>query len=188
MNIILIGFRGTGKTTIGKLLAKQLGKEFIDADVYLEKKEGISIKDIFAKGGEALFRDIESKVIAELSILDDKVIATGGGAVLREENVKCLKRHGIIILLDADANTLYKRIRMDSHSQQRRPNLTAQGGYGEVQFLLEQRKPIYDKIADFVINTAHVSAANAAQKIHTLIHHYVRPAIWNATPNSGKSC
>ena len=129
MNIILIGFRGTGKTTIGKLLAKQLGKEFIDADVYLEKKEGMSIKDVFKKGGETLFRDIESKVITELSLLDNKVIATGGGAVLREENVKNLKRHGIIILLDADANTLHKRIQRDSHSQQRRPNLTAQGGF-----------------------------------------------------------
>ncbi len=174
MNIILIGFRGTGKTTIGKLLAKQLGKEFIDADVYLEKKEGMSIKDVFKKGGETLFRDIESKVITELSLLDNKVIATGGGAVLREENVKNLKRHGIIILLDADANTLHKRIQRDSHSQQRRPNLTAQGGFEEVQFLLEQRRPTYDKIADFVINTAHVSVASTAQKIQTLIHHYVR--------------
>ena len=82
MNIILIGFRGTGKTTIGKILARQLGKGFIDADEYLEKKEGMSIKDIFEKGGEKLFRDIESKVIAELPLLDDKVIATGGGAVL----------------------------------------------------------------------------------------------------------
>ena len=87
MNIILIGFRGTGKTTIGKILARQLGKEFIDADMYLEKKEGMSIKDIFTKGGEPLFRDIESKVIAELSLLDDKVIATGGGAVLRRKTL-----------------------------------------------------------------------------------------------------
>lgn len=174
MNIILIGFRGTGKTTIGKILARQIGKEFIDADVYLEKKEGMSIKDIFTKGGEPLFRDIESKVIAELSLLDDKVIATGGGAVLREENVKHLKKRGIIILLDADANTLYKRIHRDSHSRQRRPNLTAKGGYEEVQFLLEQRRPIYNRIADFVINTAHVSVASAAHKIQTLIHHYVR--------------
>lgn len=174
MNIILIGFRGTGKTTIGKKLAKQLGKEFIDADEYLEKQEGMTIKDIFEKGGEKLFRDIESKVIAKLSLLDGKVIATGGGAVLREENVKNLKRRGIIILLDADANTLHKRIQRDAHSRQRRPNLTAQGGYDEVQFLLEQRRPIYDKVADFVINTAHVSAVNVSQKIQTLIHHYVR--------------
>ncbi len=174
MNIILIGFRGTGKTTIGKILARQLGKEFIDADIYLEKKEGMSITDIFAKGGEPLFRDIESKVIAELSLLDGKVIATGGGAVLREENVKHLKKRGIIILLDADANTLYKRIHRDSHTRQRRPNLTAKGGLEEVQFLLEQRRPIYDRIADFVINTAHVSVASVAQKIQTLLHHYVR--------------
>ncbi|MEK7699303.1 MAG: shikimate kinase [Planctomycetota bacterium] len=174
MNIILIGFRGTGKTTIGKILARQLGKGFIDADEYLEKKEGMSIKDIFEKGGEKLFRDIESKVIAELSLLDNKVIATGGGAVLRDENVKMLKKRGIIILLDADANTLHKRIRRDTLTLQRRPNLTTRGGYEEVQYLLEQRRPIYDKVADFVVNTAHISVANASQKIQTLIHQYVR--------------
>ena len=94
LNIILIGFRGTGKTTIGKMLAQRLGKEFVDADEYLEQKEGKTVKDIFAEGGEKLFREIETQIIAELCLLDNRVVATGGGAILREENVRALKKGG----------------------------------------------------------------------------------------------
>src|SRR3989338_6623192 len=113
LNIILIGFRGTGKTTIGKMLAQRLGKEFVDADAYLEQREGNTIKDIFAEGGENLFREIETHVIAELCQLNNRVIATGGGAILREENLKALKKSGIIVLLDADVDPIYKRIHHD---------------------------------------------------------------------------
>ena len=118
MNIILIGFRGTGKTTIGKMLAQRLGKEFVDADEYLEQKEGKTVKDIFAEGGEKLFREIETQIIAELCLLDNRVVATGGGAILREENVKTLKKSGIIILLEADVDTIYKRIHKDTTTKQ----------------------------------------------------------------------
>lgn len=173
MNIILIGFRGTGKTTIGKTLAQRLGREFVDADVYLEQKEGRTIKDIFAEGGENLFREIEVKIIAELSLLDDKVIATGGGAILKGENIKRLKRNGVIIFLDADADTLYKRICDDTQTQQRRPNLTNQGGYQEVEYLLEQRRALYDKAADFVLNTINISADAAANKIISFLQNHV---------------
>jgi len=96
LNIILIGFRGTSKTTIGKMLAQRLGKEFVDADEYLERKEGKTIKDIFAEGGEKLFREIETHVIAELCLLDNRVVATGGGAILREENVLAIAGHACI--------------------------------------------------------------------------------------------
>jgi shikimate kinase len=106
LNIILIGFRGTGKTTIGKILAQRLGKEFIDADEYLEQKQGKTIKDIFSEGGETLFREIEVQMIAELCRLDDRIIASGGGVILREENVRRLRENGIIILLDADCGYL----------------------------------------------------------------------------------
>src|SRR3972149_10794515 len=147
LNIILIGFRGTGKTTIGKMLAQRLGKEFVDADEYLEKKEGNTIKDIFAEGGEKLFREIETQIIAELCRLDNRVRATGGGAILQEENVRALKKSGIIILLEADADTIYKRIHRDTRTEQRRPDLTNQGGYQEIEYLLEYRKPLYDRKA-----------------------------------------
>lgn len=173
MNIILIGFRGTGKTTIGRILAQRLGKGFIDADEFLEQKEGKTIKDIFAEGGEKLFRKIETKIIAKLCILDDKVIATGGGVILNEENVRMLKKNGIMILLDADANTIHKRIRDDSNIQQKRPSLTNHDAYQEIEYLLEYRKPFYDKVADFVLNTSHISTQDATDKILAFIRSHV---------------
>ncbi len=173
MNIILIGFRGTGKTTIGKMLAQRLGKEFVDADAYLEQKEGKSVKDIFAEGGEKLFREIETRVIAELCRLDDQVIATGGGAILREENVRALKRNGIVVLLDADVDTIHKRIHKDTTTEQRRPSLTNRNAYEEIEYLLEYRRPLYDRTADFVISTASMSPNAAANKIITLLRNHV---------------
>ena len=173
LNIILIGFRGTGKTTIGKMLAQRLGKEFVDADEYLEQKEGKTVKDIFAEGGEKLFREIETQIIAELCLLDNRVVATGGGAILREENVKTLKKSGIIILLEADTDTIYKRIHRDARTEQRRPSLTNRNAYEEIEYLLEYRRPLYDKTADFVINTTTMSATDAANKIVSFLHNHV---------------
>lgn len=173
MNIILIGFRGAGKTTVGKVLSHRLGKEFVDADEYLEQKEGKTIKEIFARGGEKLFRQIEAQVVTELSLLDNKIIATGGGVILRDENVKNLKQRGVIIFLDADADTLYKRISGDPLTHRRRPNLTNQGGYQEIQHLLEFRKPLYNKAADCVINTTDMTSNDIADEIVSFIHKHV---------------
>lgn len=173
LNIILIGFRGTGKTTIGRILAQRLGKEFVDADAYLEQREGKTIKDIFAEGGEKLFREIETEIIAELCLSDNRVVATGGGAILREENVKTLKKSGIIILLEANTDTIYKRIHRDTTTEQRRPSLTNRNAYEEIEYLLEYRRPLYDKTADFVINTASMSATDVAKKIITFLHNHV---------------
>ena len=155
------------------MLTQRLGKEFVDADEYLEQKEGKTIKDIFSEGGEKLFREIETQIIAELCLLDNRVVATGGGAILREENVKTLKKSGIIILLEADADTIYKRIHRDTRTEQRRPDLTNQGGYQEIEYLLEYRKPLYDRTADFVINTNSMSAIDAANKIIAFLHNHV---------------
>ena len=173
LSIILIGFRGTGKTTIGKILAQRLGKGFIDADEYLEQKQGKTIKDIFAEGGEKLFREIEARIIEELCLLDNRIIATGGGAILREENVRSLKKNGIILFLDADVDTLYKRIRKDMQTQGKRPSLTNRGAYEEIEYLLAYRRPLYDKIADFVINTANISKNEAVNKTLTFISNHV---------------
>ncbi|MBM4064338.1 MAG: shikimate kinase [Planctomycetes bacterium] len=173
LNIILIGFRGTGKTTIGRMLAQRLGKEFVDADVYLEQKEGKSVKDIFAEGGEKLFREIETEIIAELCLSDNRVVATGGGAILREENVRTLKKSGIIILLEADTDTIYRRIHRDTTTEQRRPSLTNRNAYEEIEYLLEYRRPLYDKTADFVINTASMSVTDAATRIITFLRNHV---------------
>ncbi len=174
MNIILIGFRGTGKSTIGRIVAQRLGQEFIDADVYLEQKTGRSIKDIFAKDGENVFRAIETQVLEELCLQDGRVIATGGGAVTRDENVRRLKKSGIIVLLEADVDTIFKRIHRDVHLQQRRPALTDMNEYQEIEYLVEFRKPLYDKAADLVINTAKTPTHNAANKIITFLRNHVK--------------
>ena len=173
MNIFLIGFRGTGKTTIGKIISRMLDREFIDADEYLEQKERKTVKDIFDEGGEKLFREMESRVIAELCLLDNKIIATGGGVILREENVKKLKKNGVLILLTADVDTICKRIYRDKFTQQRRPSLTDRNGYQEIEYLLEYRKPLYDKAADFVLNTDSMSVNDAARKIVNFIKNHV---------------
>lgn len=172
MNIILIGFRGTGKTTIGRILAQRLGKVFIDADEYLEQREKRAIRDIFAEGGEYLFRGIEAQVIAELCCLDDKIIATGGGVILREENVRRLKRNGIVILLESDVDTIYKRIYEDIQTQHKRPDLTNLNGYQEIEFLLAYRRPLYDKAADFVFDTTILSINDTVNKIIAFTQNY----------------
>jgi len=173
LNIFLIGFRGTGKTTIGKIISRMLDREFIDADEYLEQKEGKTVKDIFDEGGEKLFREMESRVIAELCLLDNKIIATGGGVILREENEKKLKKNGVLILLTADVDTIYKRIYRDKFTQQKRPSLTDRNGYPEIEYLLKYRNPLYDKAADFVLNTDSMSVNDAARKIVNFIKNHV---------------
>lgn len=165
MNIYLIGFRGTGKTTAGRLVAQNLGWEFIDADDYLEKKAGKTIRQIFQEGGEGLFRDLEEEVIQELSGMENKVVAAGGGAVLREKNVENMKKNGPVILLEADAHTIYERLQKDPKSHTQRPNLTKLNSFEEIVHLLEYRKPYYEKAADFRINTATIRPEEVVMRI-----------------------
>jgi len=101
MNIVLIGFRSTGKTTVGRELARRLGRSFIDADTYLQEREGRTIAEVFADGGETLFRQLEREVIAELAGRDGLVLAAGGGAVLDPENVERLRGSGPVVRLTA---------------------------------------------------------------------------------------
>lgn len=165
MNIYLIGFRGTGKTSAGRLLAKDLGWEFIDADDYIEKKIGKTIKQIFQEGGEGLFRDMEGEVIRELSEMEDKIVAAGGGAVLREENVRNMRQNGLVILLEADAHTIHDRLQRDPRSHTQRPNLTNLDSLNEIIHLLEYRRPYYEKATDHRINTTTTSPVEVAKKI-----------------------
>jgi shikimate kinase len=165
MNIFLIGFRGTGKTSAGRQVAQELGWEFIDADDYLERKAGKTIKQIFQEGGEGLFRDLEGEVIQELSRGENKVVATGGGAVLREKNVRRMKENGLVILLEADARTIHERLQKDPRSQTQRPNLTSLNSYEEIVHLLEYRRPYYEKATDHRIITTTISPEEVARRI-----------------------
>ena len=116
MNIVLIGFRGTGKSTVGRLLAKHLERDFIDSDKYIEDSTEKTIKSIFEEDGEEGFRKIEADTIAELSKADNKVISTGGGAVLKEDNVRNLKDNGFLVLLEATPEIIHNRIAQDKNT------------------------------------------------------------------------
>ena len=124
MNIVLIGYRCSGKTTAGKALARQLRRGFLDTDALIERRAGCSIEEIVSKEGWDHFRKLEKRVVRETSSLDHKVIATGGGAVVDEENVKNLKRNGWIVWLDGTPEVLRKRMVQEERSGRGRPSLT----------------------------------------------------------------
>jgi len=162
--LFLIGYRGSGKTTVGRIVADRLGWDFVDADAALEERYGRTIRDIFAIEGEAGFRDKESEILAELCTRTETLIATGGGIVLREENRKLLKRHGCVAWLTADPATLLDRIQADRTTAERRPNL-AGGGLAEIEQLLAVREPLYLACADFVVPVGALSPERAADAI-----------------------
>ncbi len=168
MNIVLIGFRGTGKSTVGRLLAKHLERDFIDSDKSIESSTGKTIKCIFEEDGEESFRKIEADVIAELSKEDNKVISAGGGAVLRDENVINLKGNGYLVLLEATPEIIHNRITQDKVTAQQRPSLTDKKPLDEIKHLIEQREHAYKSAADFTINTSYVSCEDIVNEIITI--------------------
>lgn len=163
-HLILIGYRGTGKTTVGRLLAERLGVPFVDADAYLEAKYGQSIKEIFETEQEAGFRDKESIVLRELSERPASVIATGGGVILRDDNRQLLKESGFVVWLRADVPTVAERIQADPTTAARRPNLTV-GGLAEIEQLLRVREPLYRGCADLEIDAAARSPESLTETI-----------------------
>jgi shikimate kinase len=150
-NVILVGFMGTGKSTVGKLLAKRLGWRFTDMDERIEKEQRMPISELFRIHGESYFREMESKVLITLLAADKQIVATGGGAVLAEENRSCMLDNGWVIALTANPDTIVSRVSRD----QNRPLL--QGNLQErVHTLLEQRKHAYE-FAHVTIDTTHLN-------------------------------
>lgn len=137
-NIYLIGMMGTGKTTVGRVLAQQLGYQFFDTDAVIEQAAGQPITEIFAEQGEACFRDLETQVLSQLSAYKQLVIATGGGIVLRRENWSYL-RHGIVVWLDAAVPVLQQRLEADTT----RPLLRTSDLSTRLSVLMEQRRSLY---------------------------------------------
>jgi shikimate kinase len=148
-NLFLIGLMGAGKTTLGRQVARRLGKRFIDADHELEARLGVSIPTIFEIEGEPGFRDREEAVIADLTRLTDIVLATGGGAVTRPGSRTCLKENGTVIYLHARPETLWLRIRHAKH----RPMLHAPDPKARLAELYSLRDPLYREVADHVIES-----------------------------------
>lgn len=162
-NIFLIGPMGAGKTTIGRHLATLLHKRFVDVDHEIEKRTGVTIPVIFEIEGEAGFRQRESTLVNELARDQDIVLATGGGAVLLEENRKILKEHGVVVYLQADIETLVERTRRDRS----RPLLQTEDPRGKIEELLRQREPIYREVADVVVDTGQRAPSSVARDIAT---------------------
>ncbi len=162
MNIILIGYRGTGKSTIGRLVAAQLNFAKIETDAEIAKRAGISIPEIVKKHSWDYFRDLESQVIEDACSLEKTVIDCGGGVVTRPRNITALKASGIVFLLIADIRDIVRRI---SRSSQR-PSLTGNKSVtAEVEEVLRERDPLYRKAADYIINTSEESPRSAGEKI-----------------------
>jgi shikimate kinase len=168
MNVYLIGYRGTGKTTVAKILAARGDFCWLDTDQEIERRTGKTIAQIFADDGEGGFRDLESAVVAELSRRDRLVLALGGGAVLREENRRAIGS-GTVIWLQASAETIFARISADAETARRRPNLTPTGGLQEIRELLLRRAPIYRQCTNFAVDTEGKSPEQVAQDILELL-------------------
>jgi len=160
-NIFLVGMMGAGKTTAGRLLARRLGRRFIDTDHEIEARCGVGIPLIFEIEGEAGFREREARAIEEFTAGEDLVLATGGGAVLRAENRRRLAARGLVIYLHAPPEALYRRVRNDRN----RPLLATQDPLGRLQALYAERDPLYREIADVIIETGAQSARTLSRTL-----------------------
>ena len=165
MNLILIGFRCAGKSSVGTYIAKRTRKEFIDCDDYIENRTHLAIREIFDIAGETHFRTLESDAIADLSKGDDRIIATGGGAVLRYKNITNLKRNGVVVFLDVEPESAWDRLRNDPKTERRRPPLTDQDPFLEIREQVEFRKPYYRSASDLTVKTDGKSVDEIVREI-----------------------
>ena len=166
-NIVLVGFMGTGKTTVGRLLAARMGRRFIDTDCELEEELRMTITELFTRYGEDEFREREAATLARVAAIEGAaIIATGGGTVLRDGNRRLLRECGVSVCLTATAQTIIERLAADGMT---RPLLAGEDSLGVVEELLEKRKKIYDE-ADFCIATDLLTPSEVAEKILYILH------------------
>ena len=166
MNIVLVGYRGTGKSTVGRLLAARLGRELVSTDAEIVKRAQRTIPEIVAQEGWEYFRDLESGICRELAGRDQLVIDTGGGAILRAQNVEALKKNSTVVWLTASVETIAKRIGGDSQ----RPSLTGTNSFvDEIQDVLRERTPKYQAAADHSIATDDQSINQLVETLLTLV-------------------
>ncbi len=159
-NLALIGFMGTGKSSVGRSLADQLHFGFIDTDELIERRAEKTIAEIFAQHGEPVFRDLEKKVVAELATKERIVISTGGGLAASPENLASLKCHALVVCLWASPETIWERVRTQSH----RPLLQTADPLEKIRELLAKREPFY-KQADVLVNTERRSVREVVQHV-----------------------
>jgi shikimate kinase len=159
-NIILTGFMGVGKTSVGMRLAKDIGFTFVDTDDLIEADQKMSITDIFTKLGEPHFRDIESGIVQQVSAGEKQVISTGGGAVIRDGNRAAFKKAGLVVCLSARPEVIYERIKNEAH----RPLLHTEDPLAKIKDLLESREVFYSQ-ADMTIDTSEKTVEDIIHRI-----------------------
>lgn len=160
-NLVLIGYRGVGKSTIGKLLAAELGMPCISLDEEIVRRAGMSVPEIVERRSWEWFRDRESEVVRDFTARDGQILDTGGGAILRPRNVEALRRNGVVFLLQASIDDIARRIGGDAQ----RPSLTGKSLVEEVADVLAEREPLYRAAADHTIDTSRLGAEEAAREI-----------------------
>jgi shikimate kinase len=158
---------GTGKTTVGRELARLMGMKFLELDRMIEKEVGLSIKEIFSRYGEEYFRDRESDMVRKVSDKEGLVISTGGGVVLRKENMDALRKKGIIVWLKAKPETILER----TLGSDERPLLNVEDPEERIRKLLQERKPYYEE-ADLSVDTDGLSPLQVAERIKSLLRQY----------------
>jgi shikimate kinase len=159
MNLVLTGFMGTGKSAVGMIIAKKLGWHFFDIDQIIEEEVGVKIPEIFAKKGEPYFREVETKAIKLISMLDESVISCGGGVVLKEENMDELEKNGVIVCLTASVAKIIERTKGVN-----RPLLNVKNPGEKIREMLKKREPFY-KRCRLMIDTTEFSAEDIADQI-----------------------
>lgn len=172
MNIYLIGYRCTGKTSVGNLLAHRLGMEFADTDRLLEQRAGMHISNYVSRYGWESFRDLETEIIRDLSRQDGLVAATGGGVVLREKNIEYMKDTGLLVWLKAGPDTILSRMQGDENTRDQRPALSGDPLVQEVYETLKQRTPLYERAAQIQVSTDEADIETVCE---TLIEKTMKP-------------
>jgi len=166
MNIILIGYRCSGKTAVGKILAQKLKRQFVDLDEAIEAQTGSDIKWLVSRKGWGYFRQVERQMIQTLTQNENLVLATGGGVVMDPLNVKDLKANGLLVYLEADARVLTQRMQRDQISGHIRPALTDDDDpIKEIEAVLKERAPFYLDAGDFIVNTSDRSPEEVVQAV-----------------------
>ncbi len=163
-NIVLLGFMGTGKTVVGKKVARKLKMEYLDMDDLIEEEARIPIREIFSRFGEEHFRDLESKMVERVSEYENKVMATGGGIVLRKENMDNLRKKGILICLTATPEVILERTKGEHH----RPLLEVDYPLAIIKELLKFRAPYYAQ-ADYSLDTSSLTIDQVVEQVIKLV-------------------
>ncbi len=164
-NLVLVGFMGTGKTSVGRKLARKLGMKFVDTDQEIERVTGMTVREIFKKHGEIRFRSEEKAAVRRITGEDGQVIATGGGVVLDPENMRMLKQNGVVVCLTAEPEVIYQRLK----NKKNRPLLQTEEPLKTIKRLLAERQPLYES-AGIAVNTTNKDLDDVIAEVEKIFY------------------